>query len=400
MRTDAEAARTYSYIDTQSALGGLIEHIKKRQSIAIDTEADSYHHYFEKVCLIQLTFNSHNYIVDPLAGIDLSEFLNLLSQKQLVIHDAGYDLRIMRSSFGFRPHNTIFDTMSAAQLLGIERFGLVALINRFFKIDLTKKGQRSDWSRRPLKKTQLEYAVDDTRFLLPLAEKLKAELIKLNRLKWHQQSCENVARSALLEKNEQDPDKIWRIKGTSRLSGEQLRFVKALWFWRDQQARANNLPAFRIIGNEKMFKLALWAQNNPQASIERSPALPRTFKGRRLKMLKKTIQEARNTPQEGWPEPPKRFRRDKYPPNCKELIDALRAERVKIADKLKISPQTLASTASLTNIANKRPENIEQMIEVGPLMPWQGQILESTVQKLLNQYPPPVKHINKKQRTR
>jgi len=400
MRTDAEAARTYSYIDRQSRLGDLIEHLKKSHIIAIDTEADSYHHYFEKVCLIQLSFNGHNYIVDPLAGIDLSEFLNLLLQKQLVIHDAGYDLRIMRSSFGFRPHNTIFDTMCAAQLLGIERFGLVALIKHFFNIDLTKKGQRSDWSRRPLKKSQLEYAVDDTRFLLPLAEKLKAELIKLNRLEWHQQSCENVARSALLEKNEQDLDKIWRIKGTSRLSVEQLCFVKALWFWRDQQARENNVPAFRIIGNEKMFKLALWAQKNPDTEIENAPDTPQTCKGPRLNMLKKTIQEARNTPQEAWPGPPKRFRSDKYPPNCKDLIDALRTERVKIADKLEISPQTLASTATLANIAYKRPENIAQMIEAGLLMPWQGQMLESTVQKLLNQFPPPAKHKNKKQQTR
>lgn len=399
MTSNAEPASSYSYIDTQSSLKALIEHIKRSQSVAIDTEADSYHHYFEKVCLIQLTLDGQNYIVDPLAGIDLSQFLNLLSQKQLIIHDAGYDLRIMRSSFGFRPHNIIFDTMSAAQLLGIERFSLVALIKRFFNIDLTKKGQRSDWSKRPLKKTQLEYAVDDTRFLLPLAEKLKGELIKLGRLDWHRQSCEHVMRSALLEKIEQDPDKIWRVKGTSRLSGEQLRFVKALWFWRDQQARENDLPAFRIMGNEKILKLALWVHKNPHAPIENALNLPRTCKGPRLNTLKNTIQEAQNTAREHWPQQPKRFRNHKYLPNCKELIDALRAERVKIADKLGIAPQTLASTATLTNIAYNRPQNIKQMIEVGSMMRWQAQILEPTVQKLLNQFPPPNTRGNKNKQT-
>ena len=185
MTSNSEPATSYSYIDTQPALGDLIEHIIKSQMVAIDTEADSYHHYFEKVCLIQLTLDDQNYIVDPLCDTDLSQFLNLLSQKQLVIHDAGYDLRIMQSSFGFRPHNKIFDTMSAAQLLGYEQFGLAALIKRLFNINLTKKGQRSDWSRRPLKESQLGYAVDDTRFLLKLAKKLKDELQKLNRLDWH-----------------------------------------------------------------------------------------------------------------------------------------------------------------------------------------------------------------------
>ena len=388
MALNSESAPSYSYIDSQSALRNLIEHIRKSERIAIDTEADSYHHYFEKVCLIQLTLDEQNYIVDPLCDIELSGFLNLLSQKQLIIHDAGYDLRIMQSSFGFRPHNKIFDTMSAAQLLGYEQFGLVALIKRFFDINLTKKGQRSDWSRRPLKESQLGYAVDDTRFLLKLAEKLKDKLQRLNRLDWHEQSCENVVRSALLEKPEPKDDKIWRIKGTSRLSPAELIFVKKLWFWRDKEARENDLPAFRIMGNEKILMLALWASENPGESVGNFSELPRTFKGRRLDTLKNTIQEARNTPKEHWPEPPKRFSNQKYQPNCKELIDALRAERAKIAEELGIAPQTLASAATLANIAYKRPENIEQMIEVGPMMPWQGQILKPIVQGLLSQFPP------------
>ena len=388
MALNSEPAQSYSYIDRQSALSNLIEHIRKSERIAIDTEADSYHHYFEKVCLIQLTLDEQNYIVDPLSGMELSGFLNLLSQKQLIIHDAGYDLRIMQSSFGFRPHNKIFDTMSAAQLLGYEQFGLVTLIKRFFNISLSKKGQRSDWSRRPLKESQLGYAVDDTRFLLKLAEKLKDKLIKLNRLDWHEQSCENVVRSAFLEKPEQNDDKIWRIKGTSRLSPAELIFVKALWFWRDKEARENDLPAFRIMGNEKIIMLALWASENPGKSAGNFSELPRTCKGRRLETLKKTIQEAHHTPQEQWPEPPKRFRNQKYQPNCKELIDALRVERAKIAEELGIAPQTLASAATLKNIAYKRPENIEEMIEVGPMMPWQGEILEPIVQRLLSQFPP------------
>jgi ribonuclease D len=388
MTSKAVITSSYSYVDTQPALNQLVEQIRTSEKIALDTEADSYHHYFEKVCLMQLTLDDRNFIIDPLCDIDMSLFLNLLSQKKLVIHDAGYDLRIMRSSFAFRPHNEIFDTMAAAQLLGYEKFGLTAMLESFFNIKMSKKGQRSDWSKRPLKSSQLQYAIDDTRFLIPLAEKLKDELIRLDRLHWHKQSCENVMRSAMQEKTEQDNERVWRIKGTSRLIPQQLQFIKTLWFWRDKLARKVDLPAFRIMGNDKIIKLALWLVSNPNVPLKKSPNLPRNCKGQRLQSLEKAILKAKNTPPEKWPGPLKRPQNNYYRKDCKELITALRDERTKIADKLGIAPQTLASAATLTNIAYKRPQNIEQMIKAGPMMPWQAQILETPVKKVLSRFSP------------
>ena len=173
--------KAYSYIDTDSAMQSLLPCLDDATAIAIDTEADSMHHYYEKVCLIQLTVAGANYIVDPLAGIDLARFLKILAQKPLILHDAGYDLRMMKTSFDFSPKEPVFDTMLAAQLLGFEKFALAALIEHFFNITATKKGQKSDWSRRPLKQFQLDYAVDDTRYLHELADKLNHQLQKLNR---------------------------------------------------------------------------------------------------------------------------------------------------------------------------------------------------------------------------
>ena len=202
---------SYKYIDTVNTLKDLTLKVKKSKQVAVDTEADSLHHYFEKVCLIQLTINNTNYIVDPLAKLDLSDFLNNLSEKPLILHGADYDLRMLQSSFGFRPKNRIFDTMIAAKLLGYNKFSLAALVNHFFNITLKKQGQKSNWSKRPLSESQLEYASYDTHFLEEIAANLKDELKKLNRYNWFHETVDFMVQSTKTTKNV-----IWIMPGEQK----------------------------------------------------------------------------------------------------------------------------------------------------------------------------------------
>jgi len=118
----------YVYVRERSAMEALVERIGAAERVALDTEADSLHNYFEKVCLIQLSLEDEHYIVDPLAGLDLGGFLAALAEKPLILHGGDYDLRMMRASLGFRTRREVFDTMIVAQLLGIEQIGLAALI--------------------------------------------------------------------------------------------------------------------------------------------------------------------------------------------------------------------------------------------------------------------------------
>ena len=111
----ARKTRKYVYIDTNAKLKGLLGYLKDLNRIALDIEADSYHHYYEKVCLVQLTAHGKNYIIDPLSQTNIPEFLKAISRKELIFHDAGYDLRMLRSSFDFKLRGGIFDTMIAAQ---------------------------------------------------------------------------------------------------------------------------------------------------------------------------------------------------------------------------------------------------------------------------------------------
>ena len=111
--------KPFSYTQHSSSLSLLTQKIKKASRLAIDTEADSLHNYFEKVCLIQLSFEDQHFIVDPLAGLDLREFFHVLASKPLIFHSADYDLRMLLASFKFQPLAPIFDTMIAAQLLAM-----------------------------------------------------------------------------------------------------------------------------------------------------------------------------------------------------------------------------------------------------------------------------------------
>src|SRR5258705_8317269 len=269
-------SENYVYVREHTAMEALIERMGTAERVAVDTEADSLHNYFEKVCLIQLSLGEEHYIVDPLAGLDLSGFLEELAGKPLILHGGDYDLRMMRASLGFRARREVFDPMIAAQLLGIEQIGLAALIEKYFGVTIEKAGQKSDWSCRPLSAQQLSYAVNDTRFLEPLADCLARELSERGRLEWHAESCRAMVQSTGRDKS-RDPDDAWRIKGTGRLTRRQLAYLREIWHWRDEHARRANQPPFKIFGNQLIFELITCAEAHPCVPLHPGPQLPRSI---------------------------------------------------------------------------------------------------------------------------
>ena len=378
MNDPADAADS-QYIDNQSGLLDLVSRLEEVPELALDTEADSLHHYFEKVCLIQLAAGAENAIVDPLCGMDLSGLLALLAGKPLILHGADYDLRMMRMTFGFLADGEVFDTMLAARLLGYEEFGLAALVERFFRVRLSKGGQKSDWSRRPLSEAQLRYAGDDTRYLLPLAARLREDLERLGRTEWHREACASMVVQASKE-SEKDQNERWRIKGSFQLTPQQLNFLHALFQWRDLEARGADRPPFHILGNQQLLDLAALAASDPEGAFRAGPKLPRNCKGRRLQALKKAVREASERPESEWPQ---NKRRERPPSAPSGLLKALRAECDRLAEELGIASSTLAPRPALVNIARIKPVTLEGVMECGPLMGWQARLLVPGMRKLL-----------------
>src|SRR5947199_4721732 len=210
-------------IATDTQLAELLEKINAVDRLAVDTEADSLHSYREKLCLLQISvpavagivdagpdsgsasanrdhrsrLQSFDFIVDPLAGIDLEPLRLALEPKEIVLHGADYDLRMLRRGLNFVAHK-IFDTTIAARLLGIREFSLGALVKRYFGLELPKGSQKANWAKRPLPARMAEYAINDTRYLLPLAGRLEQELENYHRRDWLRQSCQRAIEQAAM----------------------------------------------------------------------------------------------------------------------------------------------------------------------------------------------------------
>lgn len=368
-----KSSSKYTYIDSAESLAQLTKALLAAPRVGLDTEADSLHHYFAKVCLIQLSFSGSNYVVDPLAGFSLTEFLEVLSRKELILQGADYDLRMLKKSFGFRARASVFDTMLAAQVLGYEKIGLAALAERFCGVVLSKSGQKSDWARRPLSAKQLDYASDDTRYLEMIADALAGGLQESGRTDWHRECCERVVETSGFE-TKNDEEETWRIKGSSKLAPKELVFVREIWKWRDEEAQRRDRPPFMILLNEDLLALACWRAMDRQAPLHAGPKFVKRITGENLTRLESAIRYAENLPISEWPVPLERIRSRQRQPSA-DKVEALLLACKTIAGQLKIESCFLASRAMLTAVARHEPRTIEKVMETSGMMRWQAALL-------------------------
>ncbi len=347
-------------IDTAAALAALIPELAGFDPIAIDTEADSLHCYFEKLCLIQITFGEQDLLVDPLAGLDLQPLFELLSGKRLILHGADYDLRLMRRA-GFSEPSAVFDTMIAARLTGHGEFSLAALVKQHFDFELVKGSQKANWARRPLSEQMAAYARNDTHFLITLAGILERRLRELGRWEWFEQSCVKAVATARIDKD-RDADAVWRITGSSDLQGRAAAVLRALWLWRDGEARAADRPAFHILQNEKLCDAA--------ARLDRGEAVSFPhFSTSRHRRFAAAAEAALALPSEEWPRPIRKPR-VRPTPEQERLFMRLKTRRDGTAKSLELDPALIAPKATLEQIA------ADPASAPARLMPWQLALLE------------------------
>lgn len=327
--------------------------------IALDTEADSLHCYFDKLCLVQITIPGANFLIDPLAGFSLDPLFNALEGKTVIIHSADYDLRLLRRC-GYTGPTVLFDTMIAARLCGATEFGLAALLHQYFGVTLAKASQKANWARRPLPPEMLAYAVNDTLNLLTLAEIQEARLRELGRWNWFEQMCEKAIRSASFTR-ERDPDTLWRISGYADLSPRGTAILRALWLWRDQEAQAVDKPAFHILNNDLLLSFSA-------AFDKGNPPDPRHLRGARLARMREAVEGAMALSEDQYPKAIRKPRL-RTTQDQESKFKELRKTRDKIAEELSLDPTLIAPKATLEQLSR----NEEQAFE--SLMPWQRECL-------------------------
>ncbi len=316
-------------------------------AVSLDTEADSFHHYFEKVCLLQIGIGDEAWLVDPLAGADLAPLLSRLAPRRLLMHGADYDLRLLFRGYGFRA-STLFDTMLAAQLLGEKEIGLAALLAARVGVTLDKAHQRADWSERPIPAPMAAYAAADVAHLPALVESLANDLDAKGRLAWHAEECARLAAAAFPAERASDPENDWRIKGSNALTDRERAFLKALWEAREARARALDRPPFRVLVNEKLLDAARKAAAGERDVLKlvSAPRLPEPL----VKSLRDAVASAAALPGEAWPKA-KRGERAETDPAIEREVEALKKVRDLKAQALALDPGVLASRALLTAAA-------------------------------------------------
>ncbi|HVS17044.1 MAG TPA: HRDC domain-containing protein [Planctomycetota bacterium] len=239
-----------------AALRRLVDDLAAHDEIAVDTEADSFFSYREKVCLMQITAGDRDWLVDPLGGLDLAPLGPILADasKTKIFHDGEYDVLILKRAWGFE-FGGLFDTRVAASALGDANPGLASVLKTHFDLDLDKSMQRSDWSARPLSEKQVRYAQIDTHFLVGLMHRQKSELERAGRTAVVDGECRRLEQLVPPD-NEFSADEFVRVKGVRVLSKQARQNLRELFALRDRLAREADLPPFKVVSNQALTALA------------------------------------------------------------------------------------------------------------------------------------------------
>lgn len=370
------------YIDSAEALAEWINYCADKRVIAVDTESDSFHHYQEKVCLIQMSCAGRDVIIDPLA-VDIEGLRDFFADpgKVKIFHDAVYDLVCLKRDYDFEVAG-IFDTMVAARLLGFERFGLGALLQERFDFQANKKLQRSDWARRPLSDAQIDYARFDTYFLEELRRMLIDELEAHHRLVWAEEEfarLPEIAGRIRPRSSGSDSDAFWRVKGIRNLPPEVLGRVRALHRARETIAERLDRPPFKVFGDSILVDLA----KKPPRSIDDlrpGPGLRKAGVDRFGPEIIDALAEAEPVTEKPPKSSSRRRRHGRFlDPLARERYEDLREVRKQVAATLEIDPEIALGNAALEEFAKSPPDSLSELRSHEELVGWRAEHLAEPI---------------------
>ena len=361
----------YEIITQRPELERLAKRLLREEIVAFDTEADSFYHYFDKVCLVQIATLDGCWLVDPIAMGGAAELAPLgpvfASPKvKILFHAAEYDIYVLKRDCGFEFTN-LFDTMVSSQLLGYPAIGLQALVEKHFGVSLPKDEQRSDWSRRPLTEKQLRYAASDVHYLIRLAETLEGELSRAGRLEWALNDFETLCGRRWPDR-EFDELGYLRITGARALDPVALAVLRELFLLRDQRSREIDRPPFKVLGNRTLLEISR-EKISDLDSLAEIKGISDLILKRLGKDLVAAVKKGLRKPHGPIPRLDTAVRRRMDRPTEKKLA-ALKEWRGPRAQSLALDPGVLCPNAALEAIAWASPATAEEMKGIVELKGW------------------------------
>ena len=341
--------KTAALITAKEHLEEVCVEFAKCDRLAFDTESNGFYAHKEKVCLIQISTPTEDFIVDPIAFKDISALGPLFADPKIekLFHAGEYDVLCLKRDYGFTFAN-LYDTMIAARILGTKELGLAAAIERHFGIVISKKLQRADWGKRPLTHEMIRYAQGDTHFLMRLADIQKKMLVEKGRMDDAKEAFNDLA---ALEPNLKtfDTEGYWKLVGRDDIGGQQMAVLKEIWLYREQQAQSRDRAPFRVMPEDLMVRMA-------QAMPETREALA-AVRGMSPYILERFASGLLAAVERGKAAPPI-TRPPSAAPERKRLSDlewrtfeALRAWRKSRSEKDAVEPVVIMTTENLRTLA-------------------------------------------------
>ena len=360
----------FELVETKGDLDTVVQELLGEKLVAVDTEADSFYHYFDKTCLVQVATTRQIYLIDPLAlggPAGLAPMGPIFAAPNIckIFHAAEYDLFVLKRDCSFEFVN-LFDTMISAQLLGYPSVGLASIAERHFGVKMPKEQQRSDWSQRPLTKKQLSYAAADVLYLISLAETLGKELRAAKRQRWAEEEFKTLCGRAWPDRDFDDLGYL-RIKGARRLDPHGLSILRRLFLMRDARARDVDRPPFKVLGNRTLLEIS---ETKPRklADLAAIKGITELLMRRMGRDIMVAIREGRR--EEHGPIPKLSNGRRRIDRAAERRMLTLKVWRTRRAEELAMDPGVLCPNSGLEAIAFAAPKAARELKDLPELKGW------------------------------
>lgn len=364
------------WVDKDKTLESFLQSMNGSRQIAVDTESNSLFAYQEQVCLIQISTQSKDYLIDGLAELDLSTLGAIFADSSVekLFHAAEYDIMCLKRDFGYT-FNNLFDTMQAARILGYEKLGLSNLLEELFDINQGKSYQKGNWGKRPLPDGMLEYARMDTHFLSRLRDHLNQELIMKDLLDL---AKEDFRRLCKVETNHKNNPLYSQISGYYHLDSQQLRVLDELCQYRDKQAQKMNRPLFKVIGNSALLTIA---QAGPTSLYDLQ-----SLNSISPKIIRRHASGFLTAVKQGKDMPPIQLEHHKRPSQAYiNRLEALKNWRKNAAKKMGVQSDIILPRDILEDIAGKKPPDQESLKMLMDEVPWRFSHFSKEILQVIRQ---------------
>jgi ribonuclease D len=334
-----------SLITTTRQLSDLVEHLREAGRFGFDTEFVSEDTFEPVLCLIQVATRDRLALIDPLVVRDLDPFWDVVCDPavDVVMHAAGEDLRICLLRAGRLPRR-VFDVQMAAGLVGLSYpLSLVNLVGQVLGVSVGGGETRTDWRRRPLSSAQIDYALDDVRFLLDMADVFTATLAQLGRTAWAEEEfaefVASIARRA-------DEERWRRLPGLNQLGRRGLEMARQLSLWREDEARRQNRPLRQVMRDDVLVAIAKRQPTN-RRGLEALRDFNRPGLLSRSDEILRVLQRAREVSEESLPDLAARV---EEPPGVSTVANLLSAALAQCCAQHRIAGSLVANVADLRHI--------------------------------------------------